>query len=192
MDKITVRMLPGQRVQDYVDVADRLAQTFGALDCRVRTCRNPHRVQLWLLICDPLAAAVDTFDPADTLADGLPVARAEDGSTWLLRLLGNHVLIVGATGAGKSGVLWAIIAGLASLIRAGLVKVGIGVAVLGSGPDREAVDVDRLVERRPPQRVVGRLDHLPQHRTGNGTTGGGVQVRGSRRWASIAEKHCTL
>lgn len=37
MDKVTVRMLPGQRVQDFVDVADRLAQTFGAHDCRVRT-----------------------------------------------------------------------------------------------------------------------------------------------------------
>jgi hypothetical protein len=111
-------MLPGQRVQDYVDVADRLAQTFGAQDCRVRTCKNPYTVQLWLLIRDPLVAAVEPLQPADSLADGLPVARAEDGSTWLLRLLGNHVLIVGATGAGKSGLLWAIIASLSGFIRA--------------------------------------------------------------------------
>ena len=33
------------------------------------------------------------------------------------------MLIVGATGAGKSGVLWCIIAGLAGFIRAGVVKV---------------------------------------------------------------------
>ena len=37
MDKLTVRMLPGQRLQDFVDVADRLAPTFGAIDCRVRS-----------------------------------------------------------------------------------------------------------------------------------------------------------
>jgi DNA segregation ATPase FtsK/SpoIIIE, S-DNA-T family len=123
MDKLTVRMLPGQRMQDFVDLADRLYPTFGAVDCRVRTTKNPHKVQLWLLINDPLNAVVDPFPPADNLADGLPVARCEDGTPWLLRLLGNHVLIVGATGAGKSGVLWCIIAALASFIRAGTVKI---------------------------------------------------------------------
>jgi DNA segregation ATPase FtsK/SpoIIIE, S-DNA-T family len=123
MDKVTVRMLPGQRVQDFVDVADRLAQTFGAHDCRVRTNRNPHKVQLWLLVRDPLNALVDPFPPAVSLADGLPVAMCEDGTPWLLRLLGNHVLIVGATGAGKSGILWCIIAALAGFIRSGVVKV---------------------------------------------------------------------
>lgn len=123
MDKLTVRMLPGQRVQDYVDVADRLAPTFGATDCRVRTTKNPQKVQLWLLIRDPLAGLVDPFPPAASLAEGLPVAMGEDGTPWLLRLLGNHVLIVGATGAGKSGVLWCIIASLATFIRAGTVKI---------------------------------------------------------------------
>ena len=124
MDKITVRMLPGQRVQDYVDVADRLAQTFGASDCRVRTTRNPHRVQLWLL--DPRPAD----RPGRPVPAGGHASRtgcrsrvAEDGTPWLLRLLGNHVLIVGATGAGKSGVLWCIIAALAGFIRSGVVKV---------------------------------------------------------------------
>ena len=42
---------------------------------------------------------------------------------WRLQLVGTHVLLVGATGAGKSAVLWAIIFGLAPLVRAGLVKV---------------------------------------------------------------------
>ena len=123
MDKLTLRMLPGQRVQDFVDLADRIAPTFGVHDCRVRTCRNPHKVQLWLLVRDPLDALVDPFPPAASLAAGLPVAICEDGRPWLLRLLGNHVLIVGATGAGKSGILWCIIFALAGFIRAGVVKV---------------------------------------------------------------------
>jgi S-DNA-T family DNA segregation ATPase FtsK/SpoIIIE len=124
MDQVTVRMLPGQRVQDWVDVADRLAQTFGALDCRVRTTKNPQRVQLWLLVRDPLAAVVPPLDPdPDALTRGIPVAVAEDGALWRLPLVGNHVLICGATGAGKSAVLWGIIFGLAGLVRSGLVKV---------------------------------------------------------------------
>jgi S-DNA-T family DNA segregation ATPase FtsK/SpoIIIE len=81
-------------------------------------------VQLWLLIRDPLAAVVAPFESAlDALRLGIPVAIAEDGSVWRLKLVGNHVLIVGATGAGKSAVLWAIIFGLGPLVRAGLVKI---------------------------------------------------------------------
>ena len=37
VDRLTVRMLPGQTVEDYAMVADRLAQTFGAEACRVRS-----------------------------------------------------------------------------------------------------------------------------------------------------------
>ena len=40
VDRVPVRMLPGQRVEDYAGVADRLAQTFGAVDCRVRSVRS--------------------------------------------------------------------------------------------------------------------------------------------------------
>jgi hypothetical protein len=68
MDQVTVRMLPGQWLQDWVDVADRLAQTFGALDCRVRTTPNSQRVQLWFLVRDPLAQVVPPLQPTSILA----------------------------------------------------------------------------------------------------------------------------
>ena len=124
VDRVRVRMLPGQRVEDYAQVADRLAQTFGAQACRVRSVRKRrHLVELWFLVDDPLEAIVTPFDPAvDALIAGIPVALAEDGTVYRLRLYVS-VLIVGATGAGKGSVLWSIITGLIPFIRAGLVRV---------------------------------------------------------------------
>ena len=37
VDRVRVRMLPGQTLDDYAAVADRLAQTFGVQACRVRS-----------------------------------------------------------------------------------------------------------------------------------------------------------
>jgi S-DNA-T family DNA segregation ATPase FtsK/SpoIIIE len=118
-------MLPGQTLDDYATVADRLGQTFGTLDCRVRSVpHRVHEVELWLLVHDPLTAVVAPFDPGpDPLRDGLPVARVADGSTWRLQLLGTHVLAVGATGAGKGSVIWSILTALTPSIAAGLVSV---------------------------------------------------------------------
>ena len=38
--------------------------------------------------------------------------RCEDGLPWLLRLLGTHVLIAGATGSGKGSVIWSAVRAL--------------------------------------------------------------------------------
>jgi S-DNA-T family DNA segregation ATPase FtsK/SpoIIIE len=53
----------------------------------------------------------------------LPVGLAETGRPFELRLLGTHLLIAGATGAGKASVIWAILRALAGGIRSGLVQV---------------------------------------------------------------------
>jgi S-DNA-T family DNA segregation ATPase FtsK/SpoIIIE len=58
-DLVRVRMLPGQPVEDWAGVATRLAQTFGVLDCRVRSVSGrPHELVLWFLVTDPLADPV--------------------------------------------------------------------------------------------------------------------------------------
>ena len=125
VDVVRVRMLPGQTVSDWAANAPRLAQTFGALDCRVRSVpRRAHDLALWFLSSDPLTAPVALFDPADTPdLSALPVAMGEDGLVHRLRLLGAHLLIVGATGAGKGSVIWSLVAALAPGIRDGLVQV---------------------------------------------------------------------
>lgn len=125
VDVVRVRMLPGQTFTDWAGNAPRLAQTFGALDCRVRTVpRRVHDLALWFLTEDPLTEAVQPFDPKDPpdLA-ALPVALGEDGLVHKVRLLGAHLLVVGATGSGKGSVIWSLIHAVAPGIRDGLVQV---------------------------------------------------------------------
>jgi S-DNA-T family DNA segregation ATPase FtsK/SpoIIIE len=124
VDRLTVRMLAGQVLADYVAAGDRLAQTFGAMDARVRSDpEHPNHAVLWLLHKDPLTRPVPPLDVSrapDLTA--LPVARREDGPTYRLRLLGSHLLLVGATGAGKSSVIWSLLHALAPATAAGRLK----------------------------------------------------------------------
>jgi S-DNA-T family DNA segregation ATPase FtsK/SpoIIIE len=135
VDRVFVRMLPGQVFDDWAAMGPRLAQTFGAQECRVRTTKHRQRLELWFLVADPLTNPVtpNSLEPGTTPEDdrpgaavnltALPVARCEDGTTYRLRLLGTHVLVVGATGAGKGSVVWSTLHALGPAIRDGLVSV---------------------------------------------------------------------
>jgi S-DNA-T family DNA segregation ATPase FtsK/SpoIIIE len=76
---------------------------------------------------DPLTTPVEPFDPPDTCDEldltALPVAVGEDGLVHRVRLLGAHLLVVGATGSGKGSVIWSLVSALAPGIRDGLVQV---------------------------------------------------------------------
>ena len=61
--------------------------------------------------------------PARPDLRALPVGRREDGLPWLVRLHGTHVLIAGATGAGKASLLWGLVRAMFPLMQAGLVRV---------------------------------------------------------------------
>ena len=51
------------------------------------------------------------------------MGRRENGLPWLVRLHGTHVLIAGATGAGKASLLWGLVRAMFPLMQAGLVRV---------------------------------------------------------------------
>ena len=123
VDRVHVRLVSGQCAADFADRADNLAHGFGALLCRVRTARSG-AVVLEFVRRDALAAVVPALpvpDRPDLAA--LPVGRREDGLPWLIRLHGTHLLIAGATGAGKASLLWGLVRAMLPLMRAGLVRM---------------------------------------------------------------------
>jgi DNA segregation ATPase FtsK/SpoIIIE, S-DNA-T family len=109
VDRVAVRLVSGQSPADVAKQADNLAHGFGAMLCRVRTARSG-AVVLEFVRRDALAAII----PAQPIPDrpdlkALPVGRREDGLPWLVRLQGTHILLAGATGAGKASLLWGLV-----------------------------------------------------------------------------------
>ena len=139
-DRVLVCMLSGQAPSIWRDHVENLAHGFGAATCRIRTAtKPPNRLlgrkggtewpgHLWLefvrhdALKTPLASLPVASAGQVDLAR-LPVGRREDASPWLVRLLGTHLLIAGATGAGKGSVLWSLVRAMLPAIRAGLVQV---------------------------------------------------------------------
>jgi S-DNA-T family DNA segregation ATPase FtsK/SpoIIIE len=124
-DRVTVRMVVGQHPADWARRLDALAHAFGARSCQVRELRRrPGYVQLVVGRRDPLAAvipALDVTEPTDL--EAVPLGRREDGAPWTVRLRGSHILVAGATGAGKGSVLWSLIRALGPALRDGLAEL---------------------------------------------------------------------
>ncbi len=122
-DRVTVRLVSGQSPQHFADRAEGLAHGFRAHLCRVRA-KTPGIIVLELVRRDALADPIPALPiPDQTDLRALPVGRCEDGSLFTLRLHGTHVLIAGATGAGKGSYLWGLIRALLPAMAAGLVRV---------------------------------------------------------------------
>jgi S-DNA-T family DNA segregation ATPase FtsK/SpoIIIE len=122
-DLLYVRLVSGQSPIQFADQAEALAHGFGVMLCRVRSS-NPGAVILELVRRDALAEPITALSiPTDPDLKALPVGRREDGSVFTIRLAGTHLLIAGATGAGKGSYLWGLVRAMLPLMAAGLVQV---------------------------------------------------------------------
>jgi len=122
-DRVKVRLVSGQSPKAFADRAEELAHGFGVCSCRIRTA-GPGQVVLEMVRRDALAAVIPAL-PVPAVSDlrSLPVGRREDGEPFTIRLHGTHLLIAGATGAGKGSYLWGLVRAMLPAMAAGLVQV---------------------------------------------------------------------
>jgi S-DNA-T family DNA segregation ATPase FtsK/SpoIIIE len=122
-DRVLTGLVSGQCAEDFARRAENLATGFGAIICRVRTAR-PGFLVLEFVRRDALAAIIPAL-PIAPVTDlrALPVGRREDGTPWTIRLHGTHLLIAGATGAGKGSIVWGLIRALLPALHAGLARI---------------------------------------------------------------------
>ena len=129
-DRVLTGIVSGQSAEDFARRAEALAHGFGALLCRVRSAR-PGWLVLEFVRRDALAAIIPALPvPAAVNLKALAIGRREDGSLWVVRLHGTHLLVAGATGAGKGSIIWGLIRAIFPALGAGLVRL------LGADPKR--------------------------------------------------------
>jgi S-DNA-T family DNA segregation ATPase FtsK/SpoIIIE len=114
-------MLRGQAAAAWADRTPNLLDGLGGLACRVTSLRGG-RLRITIVKRDPLVMPLAAVPVPDSATVGpVAIGMQEDGRPYRLRVHGTHVLIAGATGAGKGSFLWGTIRGLLPAVQAGLV-----------------------------------------------------------------------
>jgi S-DNA-T family DNA segregation ATPase FtsK/SpoIIIE len=129
-DEVRVRLVPGQKPEDFDEAARALASARGVTRCQVREL-SPNVVSIDFqrrnLLTDPVACLdlATLADVAGTSVDLRRVfsGRTEYGQDWHVPLAGGHTLVAGSTGAGKNSAMWCPLVSIAPAIRDGLVRV---------------------------------------------------------------------
>ena len=127
-DTLVVRMTKGQTQSDYEAVLDRLANAYRARRATLRTLK-PGTIALDFQRREPfdalfIAPPDFTADPGAVNLAKLAIGRSEYGRPFAINLAqGLHLLLAGASGAGKGSFQWGLIRALAPLIRNGNVRL---------------------------------------------------------------------
>jgi S-DNA-T family DNA segregation ATPase FtsK/SpoIIIE len=129
-DEVRIRLVPGQKPEDFDEATRALASARGVARCQVREL-SPNMVSIDFqrrnLLADPLPCLdlPSLTDVAGTDIDLRRVwaGRTEYGQDWHVPLAGGHTLVAGASGAGKNSAMWCPLVSIAPAIRDGVVRV---------------------------------------------------------------------
>jgi DNA segregation ATPase FtsK/SpoIIIE, S-DNA-T family len=129
-DEVRVRLVPGQKPEDFDEKARQLAVAREVSRCQVREL-SPQVVSIDFqrrnlladtVACRDLAGLVDVAG-SDMDLSKVWSGRTDYGTDWHQSLVGSHTLLAGATGAGKGAQMWCPLVSVAPAIRDGLVRV---------------------------------------------------------------------
>jgi S-DNA-T family DNA segregation ATPase FtsK/SpoIIIE len=147
VERLGIGLPAGLTPDDVAAKTDAIAHAFRAREARIAPS-GPGGVVIELHRKDVLATTIRPLpvQAADKVnLAGVPIGRHEDGSLWCFSLWQTHVLIAGATGAGKGSILWSLLHGLSPAIDAGWVQVW-------------AIDPKGGMELRPGARLFSRFE----------------------------------
>lgn len=126
-DEVLLRLVPGQKPEDFDAATRELAVARRVSRCQIRELA-PDVVSVDFQRRNLLAGIVRCRNLAEVAGSNIDLdrvwaGRTEYGTDWRVSLRGSHTLVAGATGSGKGSVLWAPIHSIAPAIRDGLVRV---------------------------------------------------------------------
>ncbi|MDD4866856.1 MAG: FtsK/SpoIIIE domain-containing protein [Mycobacterium sp.] len=124
-DVLIVRLVAGQSIRDWHKCGEALAAAWRAERVTIRASA-PGELRIIISRGDVLAQPIHLPMPTRATTVDLGAVRVGITATrrwWTLPVLGQHILIAGATGAGKGSVLWSLIAGLAPHVATGRVRL---------------------------------------------------------------------
>ena len=124
-DVLILRVVAGQSINDWQKRGPALAAAWRGERLTIRATA-PGELRIIIgrsdVLAQPIALPMPTRATLVNLA-AVRVGITEMRTWWQLPVLGQHILIAGATGAGKGSVLWSLIAGLAPYLATGRVRL---------------------------------------------------------------------
>jgi len=128
-DEVRVRLVAGQKPEDFDEAARALACARGVARCQIREL-TPNVISIDFqrrnLLTSPVPCPeLTTLDGASVELRRVWAGRTEYGQDWFVPLTGSasHTLTAGASGAGKNSVMWCPLVSIAPAIRDGLVRL---------------------------------------------------------------------